>query len=140
MPKKTQAEIDADNLAAQARAEARSGGTDAPPTDAMKQAMADLKAEKAAEKAPTTRSSMGDSLLKLGLETMKNSKPVEGKAKGGSVKMDKSQDKAMIVKAFKQHDAQKHKGGSGTSLKLAKGGVTRADGCITKGHTKGRKV
>jgi hypothetical protein len=24
--------------------------------------------------------------------------------------------------------------------KLAKGGVTRADGCITKGHTKGRMV
>jgi hypothetical protein len=24
--------------------------------------------------------------------------------------------------------------------KMAKGGVTRADGCITKGHTKGRMV
>ena len=99
MPKKTQAEIDADDLAAQARAEAQSGGTDAPPTDAMKQAMADLKAEKAAGKAPTTRSSMGDSMLKFGLEMMK--KPVEKKAKGG---------------------------------------VTRADGCITKGGTKGRIV
>lgn len=43
--------------------------------------------------------------------------------KGGSV--DKSQDKAMIKKAFKQHDAQEHKGGKGTSLKLAKGGKTR---------------
>jgi hypothetical protein len=57
-----------------------------------------------------------------------------------STKMDKSQDKAMIIKAFKQHDAQEHKGGKGTSLKLAKGGVTRADGCCTKGHTKGRMV
>jgi len=37
-----------------------------------------------------------------------------------STKMDKSQDKAMIIKAFKQHDAQEHKGGKGTSLKLAK--------------------
>ena len=43
--------------------------------------------------------------------------------KGGSV--DKSQDKAMIKKAFKQHDAQEHKGGKGTSLKLAKGGKAR---------------
>jgi hypothetical protein len=101
MPNRTPAEKAADELAAQARAEARSGGTDAPPTDAMKQKIADIKAEKAAEKAPTTRSSMGDSILKLGLETMKNSKPVEKKAKGG---------------------------------------VTRADGCITKGHTKGRMV
>ena len=56
------------------------------------------------------------------------------------MKMDKSQDKAMIQKAFKQHDAQEHKGGKGTTLKLAKGGVTRADGCITKGHTKGKMV
>ena len=39
-------------------------------------------------------------------------------------KMDMSQDKAMIKKAFKQHDAQEHKGGKGTSLKLKKGGVT----------------
>ena len=84
MPKKTQAEIDADNLAAQARAEAQSGGTNAPPTDAMKQTMADEKARKAAEKAPTTKTEMG--------------------------------------KRFKS------------------GGVTRADGCITKGHTKGRMV
>jgi hypothetical protein len=56
------------------------------------------------------------------------------------MKMDKSQDKAMIMKAFKQHDAQEHKGGKGTTLKLAKGGVTRADGCVTKGHTKGTQV
>jgi len=30
----------------------------------------------------------------------------------------------MIKKAFKQHDKQEHKGGKGTSLKLAAGGVT----------------
>ena len=41
-------------------------------------------------------------------------------------KMDKTQDKAMIKKAFKQHDAQEHKGGKGTALKLAKGGKTNA--------------
>jgi hypothetical protein len=39
--------------------------------------------------------------------------------KGGDV----SQDKAMIKKAFKQHDMQEHKGGKGTELKLKKGGV-----------------
>ena len=106
MPKRTQAEIDADELAAQARAEASSDGTDAPPTDAMKQIMADIKAEKAAGKAPTTRSSMGDSVLKFGLETMKNSKPIEKKAKGGSVSSASS----------------------------------RADGCATKGKTRGKMV
>jgi hypothetical protein len=41
-------------------------------------------------------------------------------------KKDLAQDKALIKKAFKQHDAQEHKGGKGTSLKLAKGGVTSA--------------
>jgi hypothetical protein len=40
------------------------------------------------------------------------------------MKMDTAQDKAMIKKAFKQHDAQEHKGGKGTTLKLKKGGVT----------------
>jgi hypothetical protein len=50
----------------------------------MKQTMADEKAKKAAEKAPTTRTEMG--------------------------------------KRYKS------------------GGVTRADGCISKGHTKGRMV
>jgi len=94
-----QAAIDAEALAKKAREEARSGGTDTPPTDAMKQKMADLKAEKAAGKAPTTKSSMGDSLLKFGLEMMKT--PIEKKAKGG---------------------------------------VTRADGRIIKGHTRGRMV
>ena len=38
-------------------------------------------------------------------------------------KMDKAQDKAMIKKAFKEHDAQEHKGGKGTKLALKKGGM-----------------
>ena len=38
------------------------------------------------------------------------------------MKMDKAQDKAMIKKAFKEHDAQEHKGGKGTKLALKKGG------------------
>jgi len=41
--------------------------------------------------------------------------------------MDKAQDKALIKKAFKQHDAQEHKGGKGTTLKLKKGGPTSED-------------
>jgi len=45
-------------------------------------------------------------------------------AKMESGKADMAQDKALIKKAFKQHDAQEHKGGKGTSLKLKKGGVT----------------
>jgi hypothetical protein len=38
-------------------------------------------------------------------------------------KADMSQDKAMIKKAFKQHDMQEHKGGKGTKLALKKGGM-----------------
>jgi hypothetical protein len=45
-------------------------------------------------------------------------------AKMESSKSDMAQDKALIKKAFKQHDAQEHKGGKGTSLKLKKGGPT----------------
>ena len=51
-----------------------------------------------------------------------------GKAEGdvetkSEMKMDKAQDKAMIGKAFKQHDMQEHKGGKGTTLKLKHGGM-----------------
>jgi hypothetical protein len=58
--------------------------------------------------------------------------------KGGMAKDDTTQDKAMIKKAFKQHDAQEHKGGKGTALKLAKGGAFRksANGVAKKGLTK----
>ena len=41
-------------------------------------------------------------------------------------KKDLAQDKALIKKAIKQHDAQEHKGGKGTTLMLKKGGVTSA--------------
>lgn len=70
------------------------------------------------------------------------------------MKMDKSQDKAMIKKAFKQHDAQEHKGGKGTKLALKKGGMAMkkmaggglaaghksANGVAKKGLTKGKEV
>jgi len=55
--------------------------------------------------------------------------------------MDKKQDVAMIKKAFKQHDAQEHKGGKGTSLKLSKGGFTKAaNGIAQRGLTKAKQI
>jgi hypothetical protein len=58
--------------------------------------------------------------------------PMMMRKEGG--KMDKSQDKAMIKKAFKQHDMQEHKGGKGTSLKLKKGGMKYATGGVINGQ------
>ena len=43
------------------------------------------------------------------------------------MKADKKQDVALIKKAFKEHDAQEHKGGKGTTLKLKNGGPTSMD-------------
>jgi hypothetical protein len=51
-----------------------------------------------------------------------------GMKEGG--KSDVMQDKAMIKKAFKQHDMQEHMGGKGTKLKLKKGGMMN---CATGG-------
>jgi hypothetical protein len=57
--------------------------------------------------------------------------------KGGTMKhSDMSKDKPMMkaeaAKAVKGHEQRMHK--------MAKGGVTRADGCVTKGHTKGKMI
>lgn len=67
-------------------------------------------------------------------------KQMKKMAEGGMT--DTTQDKAMIKKAFKQHDAQEHKGSKGTSLKLAKGGSFRsaANGIAQRGKTKGTQV
>jgi hypothetical protein len=72
-------------------------------------------------------------------------KQMMGMKKGGmaeSGKADMAQDKAMIKKAFKQHDAQEHKGGKGTELKLKKGGTFRAsaNGVASKGKTKATQI
>jgi hypothetical protein len=63
-----------------------------------------------------------------------------GMKKGG--KADTSQDKAMIKKAFKQHDMQEHKGGKGTSLKLKHGGKMATGGVVNGqgGYKKGGDV
>ena len=53
---------------------------------------------------------------------------------------DKKQDVAMIKKAFKEHDAQEHKGGKGTKITLKKGGSVRGHGCESTGKTKGKML
>ena len=60
--------------------------------------------------------------------------------KGG--KADMGQDKAMIKKAFKQHDMQEHKGGKGTSLKLKHGGKMATGGVVNGqgGYKKGGAI
>jgi hypothetical protein len=74
----------------------------------------------------------------------KGKKFKEGGAMKENMKMDKAQDKAMIKKAMKQHDAQEHKGGKGTKLTLKKGGLAAghksANGIAKKGLTKGKEV
>jgi len=52
-----------------------------------------------------------------------------GKKEGGTVK-DKM--KMVAEKAVKGHEKRMHK--------MAKGGVTRGDGCVSKGHTKGKMI
>ncbi len=61
-------------------------------------------------------------------------------SKGGDMKHDDvKMDKSMMQKAVNKHEGRLHKGQPMT--KLAKGGgVTRADGCATKGHTKGKMI
>jgi hypothetical protein len=67
---------------------------------------------------------------------------------GGMTHDDMKQDKKMIKKAVKMHDDQLH-GGKSTDLKglkkggkcMANGGYVRsADGCVTRGKTKGKMV
>ena len=52
--------------------------------------------------------------------------------KGGKAD-DMAQDKAMVKKAFKQHDMQEHKGGKGTKLSLKTGGVAMGAAGFAKG-------
>ena len=53
--------------------------------------------------------------------------------------MDLKQDKSMMQKAVNKHESRLHKGS--TMTKLAKGGYTSAaDGCCTKGKTKGTQI
>ena len=57
--------------------------------------------------------------------------------KGGTMKHDDiKQDMPMMKKVAKQEVASHEK----RMHKMAKGGVTRADGCVSKGHTKGTMI
>jgi len=70
--------------------------------------------------------------------------------KGGMAHSDIAKDKPMMKKVAKEevkaHEKSMHgmkKGGmtcGPATKKMAKGGVTRADGCVTKGHTKGKMI
>jgi hypothetical protein len=55
---------------------------------------------------------------------------------GGMTHDDVKQDMPMMKKVAKD-EVKKHEK---SMHKMAKGGVTRADGCATKGHTKGKMV
>ena len=55
-----------------------------------------------------------------------------GKMKHSDMAKDKPMMKAEAEKAVKGHEKRMHK--------MAKGGVTRADGCVSKGHTKGKMI
>ena len=61
---------------------------------------------------------------------------------GGVMKNDMKQDKAMAKKAVGMHEKQLHGGKKSNLTKLAKGGSasSRADGCVSKGKTKGMMV
>jgi hypothetical protein len=55
-----------------------------------------------------------------------------GKVKHSDIKKDMPMMKKVAGAAVKAHEKSMHK--------MAKGGVTRADGCVTKGHTKGTMI
>jgi len=61
---------------------------------------------------------------------------------GGVMKNDMMQDKAMAKKAVGMHEKQLHGGKKSDMTKLAKGGSasSRADGCVSKGKTKGTMI
>ena len=61
---------------------------------------------------------------------------------GGTMKNDMMQDKAMTKKAVGMHEKQLHGGKKSNLTKLAKGGSasSRADGCVSKGKTKGTMI
>ena len=55
-----------------------------------------------------------------------------GTMKHSDVKKDMPMMKKVAGQAVKGHEKRMHK--------MAGGGVTRADGCVTKGHTKGKMI
>jgi len=80
---------------------------------------------------------MGGGMAQPGTPGMMRKGGMAKKMKEGG-KADMAQDKAMIKKALRMHDAQEHKGGKGTNLsKLKKGGMPMkkmAGGGLAAGH------
>jgi hypothetical protein len=80
------------------------------------------------------------------LQKVNKPKTDHGKSKlfkeGGAMKNDMMQDKAMTKKAVGMHEKQLHGGKKSNLTKLAKGGSasSRADGCVSKGKTKGTMI
>ena len=54
--------------------------------------------------------------------------------------MDMKQDKSMMQKAVNKHESRLHKGQPMTKLASGGSASSRADGCATKGKTKGTMV
>lgn len=86
------------------------------------------------------RAGINNPRTRSGMLQMPNAslKKFRGFNKGGETMKhsDIAQDKPMMKKVAKEevkaHEKKMHK--------MAKGGVTRADGCVSKGHTKGKMV
>jgi len=95
------------------------GAPMADPQAAKKALMMRMLAQRAAQQQRPGMVAPAPGMGAPGMPAMKKG----GKAEGG--KMDKAQDKAMIKKAFMQHDMQEHEGGKGTKLKLKHGGTTK---------------
>lgn len=60
-------------------------------------------------------------------------------AKGGKIKKYSGID-GSAVKSDEANDTIRPEEMKGKAKRYAKGGVTRADGCVKKGHTKGRMI
>jgi hypothetical protein len=81
-----------------------------------------------------------DEMKRVRDEEMVDKAKMMGMKKGGMAHSDMAKDKPMMkkiagieaTKVVNKHEKTMHK--------MAKGGVTRADGCVTKGHTKGKMV
>ena len=61
-------------------------------------------------------------------------------AKGGDMKAMEKKELAFMKKAGAPKSMMKHEKAEYGMKKMAKGGVTRADGVVSKGHTKGKMV
>jgi hypothetical protein len=87
---------------------------------------ADRKPRNSGGKA-TTPNSMINRNNKDANEDREGKKHVGALARGGAAKSDKSQDKALVKKAFRQHENAEH-GGKHVDLKLKRGGMPHKGG------------